>query len=217
MKKTILILVGLQGSGNHLWSKIFALHPDVSGWSALLDTYWISHDQEPFADCWQNPELLHSRDWRASDWYVTSISVPYMNNGVPTMPNLAGFVSAMQTLGFRVKIAVLGRDQTITRLHQVRVRGITTVNAAVNEFAELISPAEEIRPFASPVFLSYELLHLYRGKYLENIAQQMNFPILADSAKLEEILADDTNNKYITQVDHQPTDDLAHHASRKRP
>ena len=215
--KTILILTGPQGSGNHLWSKIFALHPDVTGWQTLLDTYWIGHDQEPFADCWENPERLKDRDWTQSDWYVTSISVPYMNNGVPTVPDLHAFVTQCQTLGMRVKFAVLGRDRNILRLQQTRVRGLSTVGTALAEYSELISPAEQIRPFATPVFLSYELLHLYQDKYLEMIAQQLNFPMATDDSRLAQILADDTNRKYISQVEHQPTDDLAHHASRKRP
>jgi len=215
--KTILILTGPQGAGNHLWSKIFALHPDVAGWSALLDTYWIGHDQEPFADCWENPERLKDFDWTQSEWYVTSISVPYMNNGVPTVPDLHGFVTQCQTLGMRVKFAVLGRDRNILRLQQTRVRGLSTVGTALAQYTDLISPAEQIRPFATPVFLSYELLHLYQDKYLEMIAQQLNFPMATDDARLAEILAEDTNRKYISQVAHQATDDLAHHASRKRP
>ena len=215
--KTILILTGPQGSGNHLWSKIFALHPDVAGWQALLDTYWIGHDQEPFADCWENPERIRDHDWTQSDWYVTSISVPYMLNGVPTVPDLHAFVTQLQTLGIRVKFAVLGSDRNILRLQQTRVRGLSTVGTALAQYSELISPAEQIRPFATPVFLSYELLHLYQDKYLEMIAQQLNFPMATDDARLTQILADDTNRKYISQVGHQPTDDLAHHASRKRP
>ena len=74
--KTILILTGSQGSGNHLWSKIFALHPQVVGWQALLTEYWIGHDQEPFAPYWQDPSQLKYYRWTQSDWFVTSMSVP---------------------------------------------------------------------------------------------------------------------------------------------
>ena len=38
--KTLAVLTGPQGSGNHLWSKIFSLHEDVFGWKSLLDNYW---------------------------------------------------------------------------------------------------------------------------------------------------------------------------------
>ena len=67
-----------------MWSKIFAVNPDVYGWQALDNEYWIGHDQEPFAECWANPEKLDKFDWSQSDYYVTSTSIPYMNNGEPT-------------------------------------------------------------------------------------------------------------------------------------
>jgi len=70
-------------------------------------------------------------------------------------------------------------------------------------------------PLASPVFLSYELLHLYGRKYLETISQQLGFPIAASDPRLENILDEDTNSKYFSPVEHHPTDDLARHTSRK--
>jgi len=68
---------------------------------------------------------------------------------------------------------------------------------------------------AAPVFLSYELLHLYGTKYLENVAQQLAFPIATTDPRLKEILAEDTNSKYFRPVKHHATDDLARHTSRK--
>ena len=41
--KKMLVLTGPQGAGNHLWSKIFSLHPKVYGWKTLLDNYWEAH------------------------------------------------------------------------------------------------------------------------------------------------------------------------------
>jgi hypothetical protein len=203
--KTLLILTGPQGSGNHLWSKIFALHPQVSGWSALLDQYWIGHDQEPFADAWRDPAQLAYHNWRP-DWHVTSMSVPYMENGTPTVPNFKGFVQGVQNLGHRVKFAVLGRDRNIVEMQQARVRGAPSLATALAEFSQL----------AAPVFLSYELLHLYGRKYLETVSQQLAFPIAVDDYRLKDILAEDTNAKYFVPVAHHATDDLARHASRKR-
>jgi hypothetical protein len=202
--KTLLILTGPQGAGNHLWSKIFALHPQVQGWSALLDTYWIGHDQEPFADSWRDPAQLSYHNWRP-DWHVTSISVPYMDNGTPTVPNFRAFVTAAQNLGHRVRFAVLGRDRNIVQMQQDRVRGAPTMTMALAEFKNL----------AAPVFLSYELLHLYREKYLESISQQLGFPIATTDPRLEIILTEDTNSKYFQPVKHHTTDDLARHTSRK--
>jgi len=203
--KTILILTGPQGAGNHLWSKIFALHPQVTGWSALLDQYWIGHDQEPFAQYWQYPEQLRYYRWAQSDWYVTSMSVPYMMNGTATVPDFKAFVRQCQQAGLRIRFAVLGRDRNIVEMQQTRVRGAPTLDQALAEFSQL----------AAPVFLSYELLHLYGTKYLENVQQQLGFPIATADPRLKEILATDANSKYFTPIVHHATDDLARHASRK--
>ncbi|WP_353482984.1 hypothetical protein [Haliscomenobacter sp.] len=203
--KTLLILTGPQGAGNHLWSKIFALHPQVLGWRALLDTHWIGHDQEPFAQAWQDPARLNEMSWRQADWFVTSMSVPYMNNGTVTVPDFKSFVRGVQNLGHRVIFGVLGRDQNIVRMQQTRVRGAVTLDQSLKEFDNL----------AAPVFLSYELLHLYGHKYLESIGRQLNFPIAVNDPRITAILADDTNAKYFGVVGAQPTDELARHASRK--
>ena len=203
--KTLLILTGPQGAGNHMWSKIFALHPQVLGWSALLDTYWIGHDQEPWADCWKNPELLSRRNWGTHNYYVTSVSVPYMNNGTATVPNFKTFAQAAQNVGLQVKFAVLGRDRNIVELQQQRVRKGITLPQALKEFAQ----------FAQPVFLSYELLHLYQEQYLRQLSQQLEFPIAYNDLRLKEIMQEDTNAKYFSAVDHCPTDDLAYQTSRK--
>jgi hypothetical protein len=203
--KTILILTGPQGAGNHLWSKIFALHPQVVGWRALLNEYWIGHDQEPFATYWQDPTQLKYYPWAQSDWFVTSMSVPYVNNGDATVPDFRSFVREAQNLGHRVKFAILGRDQNIVRMQETRVRGAPTVDQAIAAYDQL----------ASPVFLSYELLHLYGRKYLESVSQQLGFPIAATDPRLETIMDEDTNSKYFSPVKHHPTDDLARHTSRK--
>jgi len=203
--KTILILTGPQGSGNHLWSKIFALHPQVQGWSALLTEYWIGHDQEPFASYWQDPTQLKYYRWSQADWFVTSMSVPYMNNGDATVPDFRAFVREAQNLGHRVKFAILGRDQNIVRMQETRVRGAPTVDQALAAYDQL----------AAPVFLSYELLHLYGRKYLETVSQQLGFPIAVSDPRLETILEEDTNSKYFSPIKHHPTDDLAQHTSRK--
>jgi hypothetical protein len=188
-----------------MWSKIFALHPQVQGWQALLDQYWIGHDQEPFVDYWNNSDQLSQFNWAQADWFVTSISVPYMNNGTATVPDFKRFVKSVQNLGHTVKFAVLGRDQNIVQMQQQRVRGSVSLPQALAEFESL----------AAPVFLSYELLHLYKKKYLENISRQLNFPIDINSPRIEEILAEDTNTKYFSPVAHHATDDLARHSSRK--
>lgn len=204
--KKLLIITGPQGSGNHLWSKIFSLHPMVSGWSALLDTYWIGHDQEPYADCWRDPSRIAQRNWGTHNYYVTSVSVPYMDNGSVTIPNFKKFIHSAQTAGLQTKIAVIGRDQNIVKMQQQRVRETVSLPLALNEFAQ----------FACPTFLSYELLHLYQEQYLQQISQQLEFPIAWQDHRLKEILQDDTNHKYFSPVDHHRTDDLARKSSRKQ-
>lgn len=204
--KTLLILTGPQGSGNHLWSKIFALHPRVLGWRALLNEYWIGHDEEPWARYWLNPSELRNAPWTLSDWHVTSISVPYMNNGTPTVPDFKGFVAGVQNLGYRVKLAVIGRDRNILQHQETRVRGGVTLEQAVEQYAK----------FAQPSFLSYELLHLYGRQYLQKLERELEFPIDWANPCLAEILKEDSNAKYFRTVNDQPLDDLARYASRKR-
>jgi hypothetical protein len=198
--KKLLIFTGPQGSGNHLWSKIFALHPAVAGWSALLNTYWIPHDQEPFAECWRNPKLLKTRDWSKKDYYVTSISCPYIDDTRWAVPNIVSFVAQAIGCGLQVKIAIIGRDQTILGFQETRIRGRSTFEIARNEYQKLES--------WNPVYLSYELLHLYQGAYLQQISKTLEFPIAYNDARLAEILQDDTNKKYIQPVEHHWTDKL---------
>ena len=77
MAKKMLILTGPQGAGNHLWSKIFSLHPEVYGWKTLLENYWEAHRfSEPFAQHWRDHTLLEVFDWTQSEYYFTSISCP---------------------------------------------------------------------------------------------------------------------------------------------
>jgi hypothetical protein len=205
--KTLLIITGPQGSGNHLWSKIFALHPDVYGWHALLHEYWIGHDQEPFAACWENPDRLKDFNWGECTYFVTSVSTPYMLNGERTTPNIVRFAATAMGLGIKVKIAIIGRDRNILNYQETRVRGEPTHDIALEEYERLHT--------WSPVFLSYELLHLYRDFYLKQIAQQLEFPIDYSDPQLTNILTDDTNSKYFKPVEYHPTDDLAQHTSRK--
>ena len=198
--KKLLIFTGPQGSGNHLWSKIFALNPEVEGWSALLNDYWIPHDREPFANCWRNPEQLKNCDWSKKDYYVTSISCPYIDDTQWAIPDVAGFAAQATSCGLQVQIAIIGRDQNILGFQETRVRGRPTFEIAQEEYKKL----EEW----NPVYLSYELLHLYQGQYLKQISKLLEFPIAYTDNRLTEILKDDTNQKYIQPVESHWTDKL---------
>ena len=89
--KTLLILTGPQGSGNHLWSKVFSADNSVWGWKQLLTTYWIPHSAEPFAPAWDNPELL--KDIEFGNYAVTSISCPYARDGQAIEPRYIEFAN----------------------------------------------------------------------------------------------------------------------------
>lgn len=202
--KKLLIITGPQGSGNHVWSKIFALHPDVLGWQELLESYWIGHDREPFNDYWRNPERLLEFDWSQSDFYVTSISVPYMENGRPTIPDIAGFMSFAREAGVDVELAAIGRDRNILTQQETRLRGGQTYNQALAVY-------EQLKP---NYFLSYELLQLYQRQYLEMLSAQMQFPIDWQSPEIDTIIEDDANAKYFSRtVTHYWVDDLARKTS----
>ena len=205
--KKLLIITGPQGSGNHVWSKIFAQHPDVYGWHALLHEYWIGHDQEPFAEYWRNPDLLKQFNWSVADYFVTSVSCPYMDNGERTVPNLIGFAAQAMGCGIRVQFAIIGRDRNILGFQETRVRGEPTYNLAVEQYKKLAT--------WRPVYLSYELLQLYHGDYLQQLSTLLEFPIDYNNAEIDTILKDDTNQKYFQPVEQHWTDDLARHTSRK--
>jgi len=207
MKKRLLIVSGPQGSGNHVWSKIFALHSAVYGWKELNQTYWIGHDQEPFADCWNNTDRLKEFDWSQSDYYVTGVSCPYMNNGERTVPNLIGFAAQAMGCGIDVRFAIIGRDRNVLTFQETRLRGEPTYDIAVEQYRKLAT--------WNPVYLSYELLQLYSNDYLRQLSILLEFPIDYNNAHIAEILKDDTNQKYFQPVTHHPTDDLARHSSRK--
>ena len=194
--KTLLIITGPQGSGNHLWSKVFAATPKVHGWQALLDQYWIAHDQEPFASAWHDPVKL--ADIEFEQYAVTSISCPYAYHGTTTVPDYEAFVNRARGLGYEVKIAIIGRDQNVLQYQQTRVRGAASTDHFRHWLPWLC--------LQDPVFLSTELLYLYSMDYLRTIRQQLTFPIEIEQAQLDEILKQDPNSKYFTAAEEQPLD-----------
>ena len=89
--KNLIIAAGPQGSGNHLYAKLFGSNPKVFAWENLQDKYWEGHDMEPFADCWENPKLLLDFDISEYDYYYTSMGCPYVFDGETRIPNFAEF------------------------------------------------------------------------------------------------------------------------------
>lgn len=195
----MLILTGPQGAGNHLWSKIFSLHPEVYGWKTLLDNYWEAHRfSEPFAQYWRDHNLLKSFDWSQSEYYFTSISCPLGIIGHDVnpiwMPDLQGFARAVMSCGVYVEFAVVGRDQTILNNQQTRIRTQPTLPMF----------KEQLPNIWNPTFLSYELLYLYRQDYLKSL--NLGIPVAWSDVRINEILADDANAKYIHNIDYNELD-----------
>lgn len=190
----MLLLTGPQGAGNHLWSKVLSLHPEVYGWKTLLDKYWEAHRfAEPFARYWRDHSLLKSFDWAQSEYYFTSISLPLGIVGHDVnpiwMPDLQGFASTVLDCGVEVEIAVVGRDQTILTNQQTRIRTQPTLPMFL----------EQLPKICNPTFLSYELLYLYKQDYLKSL--RLNIPVAWNDSSIGTILENDSNLKYIHYVD----------------
>jgi hypothetical protein len=201
MRKQMLILTGPQGSGNHLWSKVFSLHSKVYGWKSLLENYWEPHRfNEPFAEYWRDPSKLSNFDWSQSHYYFTSISVPL---GIPNSeenplwaPDIKSFIQQVEKQDIRVVTAVIGRDQNILNYQQTRIRTESTLPMF----------EEQLETIKYPRFLSYELLYLYGKEYLKSVALDVNIPVAWDDPMLDEILAEDSNAKYVHSIDNNELD-----------
>ena len=195
--KTLAILTGPQGSGNHLWSKIFSLHDDVFGWKSLLENYWEAHrTTEPFANCWKNIELLKEFDWDTHDYFFTSISIPLgiASAGTKWSPNVPAFAQAVEDLGIKTKILVIGRDQNILYNQQTRLREESTVRHFLDQLPKM----------KNPTYLSYELLYLYKQEYLKSL--DIDIPIAWYDDRINSILEEDANAKYVNYIEYNPLD-----------
>lgn len=199
--KKLLLVTGPQGSGNHMFSKLLALHPAVYGWKALNETYWIGHDQEPFNKFWADSSLWATTDFGNYQYAFASISVPYVQNGVTVVPDFKRFIAGARSAGWAVEVAVIGRDVNILEEQQTRLRKRVTIpdmmNALNTEFNDL------------PVhYISHELVFLYKQHYLKNLSRMLDFPIAYDSIEVDNILKDNANAKYIHYVENTQLDQL---------
>jgi hypothetical protein len=205
----LLIITGPQGSGNHLWSKVLAETPQVSGWTELTEQYWVSHSDEPFANVWEQPELFSNIQWDHSDYYVTSISCPYTVHGTPDMtqdhggrtPKYDAFIQAAKATGFDTQLAIIGRDKNILGFQESRVRKDVT-------YPRFLEQVDQTLLKYDPVFISTELLYLYGHQYLQQLSRTLDFPIEIAKDKLEELLKDNANAKYLQPVKEHWLDDV---------
>ena len=202
----MLIVTGPQGSGNHMFAKLFNLHPEVYGWN--MDEYWVGHHTEPFAKYWDEPSKLEEFAWSLnSDYYTTSISCPYFRNKEPQIPKYKEFIT--EVLKYcTTTIAIIGRDRNILQYEQQRVRGEHTTPKALKEFKMLQvghydGPGD---PALDPYYLSMELMFLYREDYLRQVGRDLGFPVVDDPNIINQALSDESNEKYIHEVGEQPLD-----------
>jgi hypothetical protein len=189
----MIILVGPQGSGNHLFSKIFSIHDEVHGWKESLnpDGYFIPHWFEPFNDYWNDLGLISRKMMDGKKYAVTSVSAPYLREYLPKIPQVNAFANRLKEVGIEPQVVVIGRDRNILDLQQRRVRGGPTWGT----MQILLNRIEE-----PPFFVSQELLYLYRKHYLRSLEKQLQFPIAWESPEVEKILEQDANEKYVKQV-----------------
>jgi len=201
-KPKLLIVTGPQGSGNHLFAKIFNMHPAVKGWQMEWQE-WQGHHQEPFQEYWQDPSKLKDFVTVPYENFVTSISCPYYKDKKPQTPKYSEFINEAKKY-FEVKVLVIARDRNILKLQQQRLRGEHTTPKFMHELQRI----------ENATFVSHETLFLYKGKYLKSLADQLDFPIAHNhTTLLDDFLKKDANIKYVQKIDKGNFDDEATQAS----
>lgn len=197
--KKLLIVTGPQGSGNHLFSKLFSAHPDVFGWKQLLDDYWVLHEYEPFNHVWLDPSKWSTMQIQ-ENFAFTSISVPFVKLNQPHIPKFDEFIREAESQGWQVQIGFVGREQSIMKFQQERLRGGVSFHHAQQALETIMD--------RNPIFLSYELLGLYKHHYARSLQNQLQFPIDCCENRIHRLTENDHNRKYIQFVDRNPFDDV---------
>lgn len=194
--KKLLILTGPQGSGNHLFSRIFSVHKDVCGWEDLLNQYWVPSDLEPFAQYWVEPNLLTKEMFNSADYHLANVSCPFMYDGIRYVPKILEVAQRAKSFNIDVQIAIIVRDKGINELQQQRVRGEITMPIAQDYYYSTLLNSE------FPVhFIDTEALFLHKDHYLKWINKLINFPIDYNNPDIFKFINIDPNNKYIKYVD----------------
>ena len=206
--KQLTIAVGPQGSGNHLYAKLFGSNVNVYAWQSLQEKYWEGHDMEPFADCWENPKLLLDFDTSTHDYYYTSMGAPYVFDGETKIPKFAEFHKYALQVFDNVNYMIIGRDRNILEHQQNRVRGRHTTPKFLEQLDFFMDK--------SHIFVCQELMYLYGVKYINSVEKSLNLPINTNVGKINEILKQDQNRKYMHYVEYTELDDLIKLASSRR-
>ena len=201
--KKLLIVTGPQGSGNHFFSRVLSMHPDVEGWSELLDNYWIPSDQEPFAEFWVDPDKLNPDFFKNSNYFLANVSCPFFFNGVRHIPKILEVAKRAQLFGIEVQIAIIVRDQNINQVQQLRVRREHTTPIAQDYYYNVLMKSD------FPVhFLDHEAFFLHKDHYIHWVGQLLGFPVVTDPEQLMKCVTEDANHKYIKHIESHWLDEL---------
>jgi hypothetical protein len=194
--KKLLIVTGPQGSGNHLFSRVFSTHPKVGGWKQLLDEYWVPSDLEPFAEYWVYPERMTAEAFEGYDYWLANVSVPFVYDGVRQTPKILEMAEQARALGIEVTIAIIVRDQNIQAEQQLRVRKEVTLPIAQEYYYNHLLTSD------FPVhFLDNEAFFLHKQHYLKWASNLLQFPVDYDNPDILKFITEDPNRKYIKHVD----------------
>jgi|LauGreDrversion4_2_1035121.scaffolds.fasta_scaffold07690_8 hypothetical protein len=205
-QKKLIITVGPQGSGNHIFARILSMHPSVFGWKSLKNHYFLKHSFEPFAEYFIYPQLM-TPDFFDKDYslFVSNSSFPVGFQGVFHNPKILEFATRAKSFGIDVQIAVIIRDEDIVRTQQLRTRKKTTVDAAKQYINDVLIPSE------FPVhFLSLETFFSLKQTYLKYISKILNFPIDYENPEILTFIEESPNKKYITPIEKYWLDEWNH-------
>ena len=195
--KKLLITTGPQGSGNHLFARIFSQHPDVIGWESLKDNYWVPSDEEPFAKFWVHPALL---DFPEGDYFCANVSVPFFYDGIRQVPKIEEVCHQALHQGVQPIVAIITRDQNINALQQKRVGGEVTLPTALKYYKSILHDENIITHF-----LSHESFFLWKEEYIRYVGNLLEFPITTNG--IDKFITADANGKYVSAIDHHWLDD----------
>jgi hypothetical protein len=204
--KKLLIITGPQGSGNHLFSRVFSTHPDVGGWKSLLDKYWVPSDLEPFAEYWVYPDRLTTEQFEGKDYWLANVSVPFVYDGIRQTPKILEMAQRARELGIDVIVAIIVRDQNIQAEQQLRVRKEVTLPIAQEYYYNHLLTSD------FPVhFLDNEAFFLHKQHYLKWASNLLQFPVDYDNPDILKFITEDPNRKYIKHIDEYWLDEQVWH------
>jgi hypothetical protein len=199
--KKLLIVTGPQGSGNHVYSRIFSMHPSVHGWKELIDNYWVPSDEETFAEFWVSPEKINKEYFEGQDFFLANVSCPFFYNGVRQVPKIRELADRVKSFGVDVVIAIVVRDKNINSVQQKRVGGEVTLNTATEYYSSLILDSDH-----ETHFIDHEALFLWKEKYVKYLGKILNFPVITDSSVMK-FISEDANSKYVQSIESHWLDD----------